>query len=303
MSFRLERIRGRLASSFPLRLTIVVSWITVVMLGLYVGLGVPGGWAHLLTTALTIPLVLYFELVLARTDTHSATTSAGTNHAPQSEGFHARIRRGRTATRLYRRLWLVEGLLALGAGALAAWAPDVADRFVEFARHFPGLAPLADGLATLDPEAERRRVVVLYLAVWWGTLPIKTVCAYLEDIGLRLEIGTATTPVTVRSVLYTMIGTPLAWIVPAVVFSTLGHKLAAGEIDLADPLSLEFAFLVGPLVNGSLIAWAVWSFYGFVIALLSVRFVEIADLARLRIGAKLPGVLAKRHPPSGDPDA
>jgi hypothetical protein len=86
MSWRLGQVRDRLANSFALRLTLVVIWITAVTLGLYVGLGMSRGWAHLLTTATTLPLVLYFELVLARTDVRTLRTAADAVQAPSTEG-------------------------------------------------------------------------------------------------------------------------------------------------------------------------------------------------------------------------
>jgi hypothetical protein len=192
-------------------------------------------------------------------------------------------------------------VLAAGAGVLVAWSAGVGERLVDLARYFPGLAPLADGLAVVDQAGEGLQAVVLYLAVWWATLPVKAVCAYLEEDALRLEVGKAADPVTLRSAVYTIVGTPLAWVISALAFSSIGHKLATGLADRADPVSLEFALLIGPLVNGPVLAWAVWSLYGFLIALLSICLVEIGNLACSRIGAALPAALTKRR--TGGPDA
>jgi len=291
MRLRPGGVRERLARSFLLRLGVVVAWITAVMLGLYVGLGMSGGWAHLLTSAVTLPLVLYFELVLAKTAPRVETAPVAPAEARPVDGSRQRrIERGRLALRAYRRLWFAEGALALAAGVLATWVPGTADRLLELARHFPGLASLADGLAVLHPDLGARQPVILYLAIWWLTLPVKTVCLYLSEDGLRVELGRTSDPVTFRSVLYTLLGTPLAWAAPAALFWIVGRDLAAGEPGLADPLSLRFAFVIGPLANGPLIAWAVWSFYGFIIGLLSTRLVEIADLVRRRLAVKPPDV-------------
>jgi hypothetical protein len=169
---------------------------------------------------------------------------------------------------------------------LVSWAPGLAGDLLPFARLLPGLGLRADGLAALGPETGARQAVVLYLAVWWLTLPVKAVCAYLEQDALQLQLGRTADPVTARSVLYTLVGTPLAWGTPAALFSIVGRKLASGEAGLTDPLSLQLVFLVGSFVNGPLTAWAEWSFYAFVIALLSTRFLEIADIARRRIAAR-----------------